>query len=347
MMYKIKYLPFVLLLYSCEKVEQVSESVSVINEFLIQKESVTTSDLKSTGSKDIFTSGDEIYLYGYSKSSNSPTIGTRFLPMADNTTGVTYEYEEDKNEWQRFLRNENDGLEIGFWKTGLFHDFRAYYLETKPATPNLELTLTSDGLPKEDLLWGEVKNVYFSGAEYTIPQIKFKHQLSRIRVDVMHDIDMEGVTSEDFKITEIKFNLDKKKATFNLETGEWDSEDLTGILIKEEFPSGKSIPIPKLTFEEVAEWWVLPESTLSDFMFHLSRKGEDDAEPYVVKFENLFEETEDGEPAVVKTKAGYITVLRIKLGDIKQIIFTVSLEPWEKHPEKETITDKDIVEPDT
>ena len=343
MKYKIKYLIFALLLISCEDADQVQESISEVNEFLVQKEQETAPNLRASASKDVFVSGDKIHVYGYSKSLEGGT-GTRFMPLDNGTIGATYVYEKDQDGWHRFLRDQTDGLEMGFWRTGLYHDFIAYYREQQPVSPNLVFTLASDGLPKKELLWGKANDIYFSGEARIIPKITFKHQLSRIKVEVLHD--MDNITTEDFKITQIEYKLNRSEATFNLEAGLWSNivNASPGHQITETFSGGivmNNTDFPKLTLVEIADWWVLPGSSLSDFVFSIRQKGKN--KDFPMSFESLFDENETGIPTEIITKPGYITVLRIEFGEIKQIIFTVSLRPWEVDARSGDITDNELV----
>ena len=339
MKHKIKCLLFTLLLCSCEEVQHMPESFSTIGEILVKNELAVTTTARSSASKDAFALGDKIYLYGYSKLLPADTIGARFMPAAAGTIGTVYEYEKDQDGWHRFQRPQIPGdQEMGFWRTKQYHDFTAYYLENEPLSPDFKCEMGPTGLPKEDLLWGNITNVYFSGETHIVPKIMFKHQLSRIKVEVMHD--MENITAEDFEIREFKFKLDKSEETFNLETGKWKNPKVEEHLIIETFTPLVMDTFPKLTFVEIADLWVLPDCTISDFEFSITQKGED--KDFYIDFESLFNGNDNGDPATIITKPGYITVLQIKFGDIKQIIFTVSLKPWEVEKKTGAIEDRDI-----
>ena len=344
MKYVIKCLLFASLFYACEEVEHVSESFSEINEFLIQREPEVTTTLRSSGdSKETFVSGDQIYVYGFSK----PVAGAstlidgrvRFMPTVGEI-GTIYEYERNRDDgWHRFKRTPSlIDPEIGYWRTKQYHDFTAYYYDHTPAqiTRELELEMTATGLPKEELLWGEVKDIYFSGEALVIPEIKFKHQLSRIRVLVMHD--MADIAAEDFDITGIQFKLDKSAATFNLETGEWTNSVSEEHQIAEAFTDLEMDDFPKLEFQEITDLWVLPYCTISDFKFSLIQH-ELPLPDFSVNFEGHFDDSGTGNPTTIVTKPGYITTLRILFGKIKPIIFTVSLDPWDVQSKTSTITD--------
>ena len=343
MKHKIKYLIFTLLLCSCEEGQHVSESFSEIDGFYVKKEQVQKTMTRSSGNKETFVSGDKIYLYGYAKLHVDSTA-TRFMPDAAGTTGIAYQYDRDQDGWHRFQRiSTSSDPEMGFWRTGQYHDFTAYHMDPQPASSNLILEMNETGLPPKEILWGEVKNIFFSGEVHVIPKITFKHQLSRIRVEVMHD--MEEITSENFEITRIEFDLDKKGATFDLEKGLWKDiiPETNGHHIVEAFSPALVMTdekFPKLVLTEVADWWVLPNCTLSDFKFSITQSSVN--KEFIIDFENLFNGNDNGEPTTIVTKPGYITVLRVQFGEIKQIIFTVSLIPWDVQSEESSITDEEL-----
>ena len=259
----IKYLIFALLLYSCEEKQRVSESFPEINEFSAKKElPITTTTKSHADSKETFKSGDTIYVYGFSKSvagASTPVEGrNRFMPAADGTIGAAYGYYSDLgSNWYRFKKV--DDVEMGFWRTGQYHDFTAYYYDPKPTSADLILAMDSTGLPKKELLWGQTKDVFFSGQAHIIPEIRFEHKLSRIRVEIMHD--MDNITTENFTLEKIQLKLDKSGETFNMETGTWKNpvNPVGKIKIVEAFdPSWimDNIEFPKLTFVPIADLWV-------------------------------------------------------------------------------------------
>ena len=344
---KFKYLLFILLLCSCEDVQDVPESFSEVNEFSVRKEQLVTTTAKSSGSKDAFGINDEIYIYGYSKL-NTGDPGDRFMPKASGTIGAAYQYHMSYNNisqeaWYRFQRVQSGSdQEMGFWRTKQYHDFVAYYSESS----DMVFSMDETGLPEEDLLWGKVEDVYFSGEAHIIPEIKLQHQLSRIRVEVVHD--MQGITSENFEIVKIEFNLSKKEAAFDRETRDWINIDASGQQIVKNFPpdypSGFGMQMdenkfPRAELVEIADWWVLPDCKLSNFEFTITQSGAEKSFSDVL-FESFLDNT--GGPAEIITKPGCITVLRIEFGEVKQIIFTVSLEDWDVKKESSSITEEEI-----
>ena len=350
MKHEIKCLVFVLLLCACEGAQYVPESFVETNEFLVKKESAVTMRTRSSSEwvKDIFEPNDIIYIYGYSKQvEGAATVAdgrNRFMPVSDNTTvttGAAYEYYSDQNNgWYRFYRDPDvdDGQEIGFWRSRQYHDFTAYYYDPMPISPNLELEMTTIGLPKNELLWGDTTDIYFSGDAHVIPRIRFEHQLSRIRVDVVHEMNVP--TADNFKVMKLELNLDRKKASFNLETGEW-TDPLGSILLTAD-PNEDFLYIEQLDPTPIHEWWVLPYCEISDFKLYLMRDNVVLDEPIEVEFQNYLDPLK-----TPITQSGYITVLRLEFGDIKSIIFTVSLEPWDPYrPEDDIeINDDNLVDP--
>ena len=346
MKHEIIYLLFALLLFSCSEEHHVQESFSEMNDFFVEKESaITTTTRSSSGPKDGFELNDEIHIYGYSKltpGASTPAEGrNRFMPIADDVTptiGAAYEFVSNQSGgWYRFYRDPSidDGQLIGFWRTRQYHDFAAYYFEPKPTTPVLEFEMDSDGLLQNELLWGDTTDIYFSGEVQIIPRITFKHQLSRIRVEGVHDMNIP--TSSNFEIDWLELGLDKQKASFDLETGKW-SNILVSPLTLTAVPNTFLDEGNQLEPINIHEWWVLPGCTISDFKLNIKRGTL--SETKEVSFQDFFD-PDDTEPI---TKPGYITVLRLEFGDAKSIIFTVSLEPWDLYrPENPIVIDDDTL----
>jgi len=318
-------LTFLLLLFaSCEEQEPIIGNTSII-EFLTEVEQAKTTR-SWTGEKTVFENGDTIYVFGSAKTSSGGT-GVRFMPADDDSTGAAYISDNrDVLGWHRFKAS---GSDIGLWRDGFYHDFTAYYYTPKFETKNQTFTMDSLGLPPKELLWGETKNVFFNGNAIVIPKITFKHQLSRIRIKVIHDMAPEDALS--FAISKIAFNLNNSSADFNVETGQW-SSGFGGPIGIELFPDTTLVDITRLESTDIIECWVLPNKEISDFYVTL----EGTLDPILVPF------IHNSDPSVknVITKPGYITELQLEFGDIRTIIFTVSLMPWEKVREERDITDE-------
>ena len=345
---KMLYLIFILLASACEDTLHEPELSSLsISDFLVQRGSMTAMEMRSSGeSKDTFKTGDLIRVYGYAKLDSSAITFAegreRFMPIEDGATGFAYIYNATQpNNWCHFSRGIGDAsLKMGFWRNGFYHDFSAYYFPDEPTSNEIEYNMVDTGLPRKDLLWGATKNIYFSGETHLVPEITFRHQLSRIRVEAMHD--MESITSEDFFIEQITFHLDKSEATFNLETGLWTDSIVGDIQIDKVYASLQMTNenFPRLNFIQIADWWVLPNCKLSDFEFSINQKGT--PKSFMIDFENLLNDDGD-ELTEIITKPGYITTLRIQFGEIKQIIFTVSLQPWDIDEKESEIGDGNII----
>ena len=319
-------LTFLLLLFaSCEEQEPITGNAS-INEFLTEVEQAkTTRPLTWPGEKEKFEKNDTIHVFGFSKAL-SGGVGTRFMPNDDNSTGATYLSDNrDVLGWHRFKAY---GSDIGLWRDGFYHDFTAYYYIPKFETKNQTFTMDSSGLPPKELLWGKTENVFFNGNVVVIPQITFKHQLSRIRIKVIHN--MDSIAAESHTLEKIAFNLDNRSADFNVETGQW-SNDSGGAIGIELFPDTTLVDITQLESTDIIECWVLPNREISSFYVTL----ENDPVPILVPFKHHFDPNIDK----VITKPGYITELQLEFGEIRTIIFTVRLVPWEKVEKESDITD--------
>ena len=316
-----------------------------ITEFTAQSESPTVTNVRGFYDDDVkeeFAANDKIYLYGFAKR-DAGDPGVRFMPFADNKAGIPYAYYSGNpgDEWHRFHRDESDPYqEIGYWRGGMYHDFAAYYYEGDAPVVDGDLTLamTTEGLPKQDVLWGRVDDIHFSGDTHIIPRIKLQHQLSRIRVEVMHDND--AITMDNFKVASVEFMLDHDKGAVDFETGTWSipaSPPQQPIKIIKNYGSGLEMGgFPRLVPSEIDDIWVLPGCTLSGFKLALYN-GAQLQLPKEVVFRDEMNNT--GSPLEIVTQSGYITVLRILFGDIKQIIFTVSLEEWRTTEKDVVITD--------
>jgi hypothetical protein len=332
---RIYLLPLFLLLAACHETEQAPEaSTIVISELIAETEQMPTS---KAGEKEEFGAGDKIHVFGFAdKSSPSSTRGTRFMPdvnyLATSGVGLTYTYfDESYNRGSRFRRTPLPGdpdPEVGFWRVGEYHDFTAYYFAgLKPTAEEQLFAMGTTGLPREELLWGETMNLLYRGDAVIRPEIKFKHQLSRIRVELIHN--MNDDVAEDFTITGLEVGLNKEQAKFNFVEGEWTGYSGTTILTESLNKNLKDdiepLVVTPLTDED---WWVLPGCDI-ELTLHYKRFENGAFVDYspVVPFENNI----TGESPT--TRKGYITVLRLHINDVKPIIFTVSLEDWnvEKH----------------
>ena len=320
------YLSIIALLFfsSCEEKEPVTESVTLINEFMTEVEQAKITRSFDDDNKREFIIDDTIYVFGFAKATTGDT-GIRFMPDDNNDTGDKYIYEADVLGWHRF---KAFGSEIGLWRDGFYHDFTAYYYTSKFLTKNQTFVMNSSGLDPDELLWGEVKNIFFSGNSVVIPKITFKHQLSRIRIRVVHDMAPED--AEAFTINEITFNLDNSSADFNAETGQW-SNHTGGTIGIGLYPNENLNNIARLTSEAITECWVLPNKAISNFYVTLDGS----LDPIPVFFKNDFN------PNITQpiTKPGYITELQMEFSDIRTIIFTVNLVPWVKIQKESDITD--------
>ena len=313
-----------LLLPACQKEEVPVFDGVAIDEFMVRTEQLASTKAYTGGEIEKFDTNDSIRVFGFFKAASSSTRGLRFMPAHNDSVGATYIYEKDVLGWHRFVKQSN----VGAWRSGFYHDFTAYYLLNKPESKEVEYIMDSKGLAHEELLWGETKNEYFSGAAQIIPQITFQHQLSRIKVRVLHDMDTNA--SDAFSLTEFRFTLDNKEAVFNVETGEW-SNSVTPEDVELSFELNPSVELRntnRLKPIDAAECWVLPGRTISDFNLRIKNDISEKEEEVEVKFKS-----HSGFTNEVKTKAGYITILQLELTNLKPIIFTVSLTPWnvEKH----------------
>ena len=241
---RIYLLPLFLLLAACHETEQVPEtSTIVISELIAETEQMPTSRA-ANGEKIKFEDGDKIHVFGFYKSSPSPTRGTRFMPDVNYLTtsgiGLTYTYlNESYNRGSRFRRTPTGGdPEVGFWRVGQYHDFTAYYFAgLRPTGEDQLFPMGTTGLPDEELLWGEVMDLPYNGNAVIRPEIKFKHQLSRIRVELIHN--MNDDVAEDFTITGLEVALNAEQAKFNFAEGEW--TDYSGTTIFTELGLNKNL----------------------------------------------------------------------------------------------------------
>ena len=357
MKHLIKYILFVLLLSSCNKDAQPPSLVMIAD---LEVNSENTKETKALDQKNKFEiingNPDKIYIYGWSKS----TIGgvrTRFMPKEgdgitpklDASSGATYTFKRDElSGWQRFERiivpavDEN----MPYWRPSFYHDFAGYYYYfdevgyEKPvnATDELIFAMAMDGsvpnsgsgLENRELLWGETQDFLFAGGSQVIPRILFKHQLSRIRVEMLHD--MDDITTDNFAVSSITLDIDRTENTFYTQTGLWEDDTPTSYTLTKEWPDpnplvlGTDIPAPRLETFKVHEWWVLPNCEISNFVLRMYKSAL--LNVYPMSFKDIFDDL----VTTVTTKPGYVTVIRIKFGDIKPIIFSVTLDPWETVP---------------
>ena len=351
MKHLIKYTLFMLLLSSCNKEQQPPVLMPITG---LEANNESTKE-RALGSKNEFgvenSNPDKIYIYGWSKS----TIGglkTRFMPEEgdggtphlDASSGATYTYKRTElSGWQRFERVIVPTVDeyMPYWRPSFYHDFAGYYYYFDEAgyekqgsdTDELTFTMAPDGsgpnsgsgLENRELLWGEEKDYLFTGASQIIPQIPFKHQLSRIRVEMVHDL--PDVASSLFEVNSISLEIDRKSNIFYTQTGDWEDAPSTAYTLEKIWTTpltlGVDISAPRLESFPIHEWWVLPNCVISNFELDMSISGT--SETYSLNFTDIFDQT----TTTVKTKPGYITVVRIKFGDIKPIIFSVTLDPWD------------------
>ena len=323
----LTYLFLVLLLFpACRKDKYPADNVS-ISGFVAGVETMTT---RAGGpEKTKFEAGDKIYVYAYS-SASAGAGKARFMPETDGITGATYVFNGNVSAGFRFDRQQS-GIDnrMGLWRGGLYHDFTAYHMEPKYAGTKIPFVMNApEGLSANELLWGRSNNsdIYFSGDIHIIPQITFRHQLSRIQVRVIHDI--EDITAENFVLKGLEFTLNKTEATFDTETGQWEGTVPGDITLSKALDKDLS-EITRLDTLTVAEWWVLPDAEVirnsnnKHLKLSLERSGA--LEEPEIDFSHFFDPD-----APVETKPGYITVLQLEFDDVRSIVFTVSLEPWVK-----------------
>ena len=321
-----------LLLSACRKEEEQPASNVVINELMVRSEQMTTTKAYTQGEITEFETNDSIRVFGFFKAATGDPA-TRFMPpIADVVPGATYVYERDVNGWHRFL-NVSDA---GAWRSGFYHDFTAYFLVDKPATNEVTYTMTATGLPPKELLWGETKDVPFSGDAQVIPRITFKHQLSRIRITRIHDLELNP--GEVFNVINYSFKLDGKTAVFNVETGTWSGISAEDVLLSfglnEQLHDGN-----RLEDKFVTEFWVLPDRTITDFEMQIEQ--EIPPAPLQLKTIPVTFKGHTNPTADIETKAGYVSTLRVEIGNLKPIVFTVSLEPWTVEKKTGEIKDPD------
>ena len=339
----LTYTLFVLLLSlnACNEIGPESEHLLTIGDLEIVSEK--TSETRALGAKDDFGLenglGDRIYVYGWSKAfANGPR--TRFMPeesAIDARSGATYTYSKDEpSGWQRFIRTVPGGdNKIPYWRPSFYHDFAGYYYYdrtgfTKPisATDEIAFVMAANGggLVRRELLWGETTNYLFTGESQVIPRILFKHQLSRIRVEMLHD--MDDVATDNFAVSSITLDIDRTENLFYTQTGLWKNDTPTTYTLVQEWPDpnplrlGTDIPAPRLETFPIHEWWVLPGCEISNFVLNMYKSAA--LNTYPMSFKDIFDDSN----VTVTTKPGYITVIRVKFGDIKPIIFSVTLDPW-------------------
>ena len=322
----LTYISIISLLFfsSCEEKEPVMGGGVSINEFMTEVERARISRSFDDNNKTEFAIGDTIYVFGLAKATTGDT-GIRFMPNDNDDTGDRYIYEADVLGWHRFQAFES---EIGLWRDGFYHDFTAYHHASKFEFKDQTFAMDSSGLAPNELLWGEVKNVFFSGNSVIIPKITFNHQLSRIRIKVIHN--MAPGDAQNCTINKITFNLNNSSADFNAEKGQWSnySGGSSGIKL---LPGKNLDEIPRLTSEEIIECWVLPTCLIDDF--YVTLDGIED--PILVSFKHNF----DPNISPPITKPGYITELQMEFGDVRMIVFTVNLVPWVKVKKESVIED--------
>ena len=364
-----KYILFMLLLNSCHKEQQPPFPMTIAG---LDVNGEKTGEERALGAKDKFgfENGvpDRIYIYGWFKSLINgsrtrfmPEEGDGLTPHLDASSGATYTFKKDESSgWQRFERIIVPAVDekMPYWRPSFYHDFAGYYYYdrtgfTKPdtATDEINFVMTNDGsgsnsgsgLENREFLWGETKNYLFTGTSQVIPRILFKHQLSRIRVEMLHD--MAAIATENFAVHSISLNIDRTANTFYTQTGEWEDDTPVPYTLEKMWLStlvlGIDIPAPRLESFPIHEWWVLPDCKISDFKLNMSKSA---APPilYEMDFKDIFDQI----TTTVKTKPGYITVIRIKFGDIKPIIFSVTLDPWDsKTIDAGNITDGNLINP--
>jgi len=313
-----------LLLVACHETEEMPKfSSAAISELMAETKQIQVT--RATEGKTAFTTGDEIYVFGFAKPSPGVGQGDRFMPdnvnFPSSGVGLAFTYGNYSSK-ERFGREEDDldpNWEMGFWRVGQHHKFTAYYLDSQAPTEVISFAMSSGGLPEEDFLWGESEEVYFSGESVIVPKIIFKHQLSRIRVELIHD--MEKSSAEGFTITQLDVHLDKIQDEFNVATGEW-KNDPSSPLTLTQLGDKKLSTIEALEVTHITDndWWTLPDCEIEMLTLHF----EEDPNPKEVTFKHHYDPN-----AKIMTKAGYITVLRLHIDDVLPIIFTATLEDWD------------------
>ena len=338
---QIYLLPLLLLLPACRETGPTSESSPVISELMVGTEQMQISRA-TDGEKTKFENGDEIHLFGFVKSAASAAMGLRYFPDAANYpatgTGLTFEFMNTSPiRGHRFGRTVTSAdPEVGFWQVGQYHDFVAYYFAGgKAPAEKMPFPMDATGLEREELLWGVTKNWLFTGDATVRPEIKFEHKLSRIRVELVHD--MNDIVVGDFVITKLEFQLDKQEREFDVVAGSWaDPVGGTGTVILEQDIDDielKDIDVAEVKRITEEDWWVVPDCTISNFKLHYIKGTDNNGDPYHTHAVVGFAHNDDPLLTTAKTKAGYVTTLRLNINDVKPIIFTADLSDWYQDPD--------------
>ena len=313
-----------LLLTACQETESLPKSSSPeIGELMARTEQIKISTRSSSEKKE-FEIGDEIFVFGFAKTTDPGKELELFMPDdVSSTVGLTFIYDNYLSRI-RFGREATiPDPEMGFWRVGQWHKFNAYYRSAKSDTEVLTFTMDEDGLTPEDFLWGESNEVYFNGDAVLTPTITFKHQLSRIRVELVHDT--EPHDAENITITGLDVKLNRKQDNFDLVTGKWEELTPKIPIVLEQRDLGKNLKgIERLVAEPITsdDWWTLPNCEIIELILYFTRNGT----PYDTTV--TFKSNNDPNASPV-TRAGYITQLRLHIDDIKSIVFTAALKDWD------------------
>jgi|GEM_PF-3488855 len=337
-------LSLLLLMTACNRAEHVPGSLSVISELIAETEQMGLS--RALTGKKTFESGDQIHLFGFVKPASSGTRGTRFMPaVITSGIGLTYTYMNSTSlRGYRFGRTVTGLDEVGLWQVGQYHDFAAYYFAGGKFSAETKVFSIDDetGLLPEELLWGETKNWLYRGDATIRPEIKFKHKLSRIRVELVHD--MNEVAAGNFTITKLEFELNKDKREFDVVEGTWADIGGAGIATLEQDVDKalEDIPIAKVMTITDSDWWVPPGCTINNFVLHfINGKDGNGDDNHTSTPVGIFTHNDTNTPlAPVVTREGYITVLRLHINDVKPIIFTVELQEWSDNDRYEIVIDE-------
>ena len=338
---RIYSLPILLSLAACQGIERVPET-SLVSELTVKTEQMQTTRAVDPNEKKEFELNDEIHIFGFFKpAASTERSNVRFMPDVVNYgdasgAGLTFKYMDSQSvasRGHRFGRTKTDATtEMGFWQIGQYHDFTAYYLPpyiSKPMGTEEEILFEMDqsGLQPGELLWGESLNWIYRGDSEVKPVINFKHQLSRIRVELIHD--MDEITAGNFIITGLDIQLSKQQASFNVAEGSWTAGTGSVTLTKEVNIPLEDVPFATLKTITDNDWWVLPGCSIGTFTLYFVNGKNENGEDNETLTEVIFNHNDFPNTPPI-TRKGYVTVLRLHINDIRSIIFTATLQGWEE-----------------
>ena len=348
---RIYLLPLLLSLTACHEMEQTPEPSFFISELIAETGQMQIA--KTLGEKENFVNNDEVHLFGFVKPAASATRGVRFMPDNANypTSGVglTYTYihrDPMSIRGHRFGRTVTDPAdEVGFWRVGQYHDFVAYYFASgKPTTEQMIFSMDDDiGLSHHELLWGEATNYLFRGDAVVRPEIEFKHKLSRIRVELVHDMDEDDFLVETMTITGLEIDLNRKHHEFDVVEGIWTTP--TGgagtVTLKQTINEPlENIPVAEVKEITDGDWWTTPDCGVTNFILHYTKTANGGSPvDFSVPIQFGHNDNLDDLPVIPTTQEGYITVLRLHINGVKPIIFTVELMGWNNEESHEIVID--------